>query len=116
MPASNAASTTEAVPAASIRQPKLLQPTPTRETLRDPTFRYSMNEFLSNRLISNVIADSSARIQSISWLRHILHCAPKSSVTTTTVKKQADWTIVYIVGRRFEHWIFWIVSCQRLRP
>src|SRR5215831_15008132 len=43
MPASRAASTTDVVPAASMRQPKLLQPIPTRETLRDPSFRCSMS-------------------------------------------------------------------------
>ena len=33
------ASTTAAVPEVSVRQPKLLHPSPTRETLRDPSFR-----------------------------------------------------------------------------
>src|SRR5262245_19968992 len=46
MPPSSAASTTAAVPAASVRQPTLLHPTPTRDTLRDPMLRYSMNVFL----------------------------------------------------------------------
>src|SRR5438309_862343 len=46
MPASSAASTTAAVPAASVRQPKLLHPMPTRDTLRDPSLRYSISAFL----------------------------------------------------------------------
>jgi hypothetical protein len=41
IPASRAASTTFAVVAASMRQPKLLHPMPTTETLRDPMFRCS---------------------------------------------------------------------------
>src|SRR5262249_14787817 len=51
MPASSGASTTAAVPAASVRQPKLLHPRPTSDTLRDPSlrdstaFHYSRVEF-----------------------------------------------------------------------
>src|SRR5260370_20028509 len=43
MPASSAASTTAAEPAASVRQPKLLHPMPTADTSRDPSLRYSMS-------------------------------------------------------------------------
>src|SRR6516165_3339723 len=49
MPASNAASTTAAVPAASVRQPKLLHPMPTSDTLRDPILRYSMTQNSSEK-------------------------------------------------------------------
>jgi hypothetical protein len=40
-PAASAASTTRAVAARSMRQPKLLQPNPARETSRDPIHRFS---------------------------------------------------------------------------
>src|SRR6516165_9430189 len=49
MPASNAASTTAAVPAASVRQPKLLHPMPTSDTLMDPILRYSMTQNSSEK-------------------------------------------------------------------
>src|SRR5579871_3261113 len=42
MPASNVAFTTAAVPAASRREPKLLQPNPTTDTASDPILRVSM--------------------------------------------------------------------------
>jgi hypothetical protein len=42
MPASRAASTTASVPAWSTRMPKLLQPSPTSETVRLPSERVSI--------------------------------------------------------------------------
>jgi hypothetical protein len=48
MPSSRAASTTLAVPAASTDMPKLLQPTPARETFNPefPSFLYSIAPLL----------------------------------------------------------------------
>src|SRR5687767_6114929 len=46
MPASTAASTTAFVAASSIRPPKLLQPSPTIETSRLPSWRVSMPDIL----------------------------------------------------------------------
>src|ERR1051326_325102 len=44
IPQSRAASTTAAAPPASVRQPELLQPIPTGEMSRDPSWRYSIGE------------------------------------------------------------------------
>src|SRR5215471_13467956 len=49
IPASRAASTTAAAPVASVRQPKLLHPIPTRDTSRHPSLRYSIvRDYIGN--------------------------------------------------------------------
>src|SRR4051812_17064105 len=47
MPASKAASTTRAVAAASMRQPKLLHPRPTTDTLSEPIERFSTHPLIA---------------------------------------------------------------------
>src|SRR5262245_31864055 len=73
MPASSAASTVAAVVAASVRQPKLLHPRPTRDTLRDHSMRYFMSVFLSNRSpaeLSNTPKLKNAGHSNIDTLRY----------------------------------------------
>src|SRR3954465_5073814 len=61
MPASSAASTTLALASASIRMPKLLQPTPTSDTRSDPIERVSISSGLDSRTVAWRVAPHPIR-------------------------------------------------------
>src|SRR5688572_2731940 len=62
MPASSAARTTAVLRSSSMRVPKLLQPSPTRETSSDPSFRVSMRRSVPGGWIDRAGSGTQERV------------------------------------------------------